>query len=268
MATGSVEWDAAGGSVSKGWADLPTVVRGTKLIRLQTIVEPAVLRRLWKGARRSEREIRLTRAPLVRDSSGGVAYDLDLNTTLENLRKSVLEGTYRPRPPLVIEATKSSLLRRRLFFLVPEDDLILDALVSAVRPSLLAMMSSWVNFGREDNPRKKDGTSEIQIGDFDYEGWWIRWLRYMGLLKVVAEDPRRFVLVSDITNFFGSVEIPLLRTRVAAVSSVDSRSIDLLIRSPGPVTASGALRTSCIRRASCRCQRCVSNLGTLLPFGA
>ena len=196
------------------------------LVSLETVLDPANLRRIWRGARKAEREIRLTKAPLVRDSTGGVAFDLELKRSLEGLRSSVLSGSYRPRPPFVVEATKTTLLRRRMFYLVTEDDLLLHALVNALRPSLLARMPKWVNFGWGDSP--EDGGKSKDQAEGGYDDWWTRWLKFMGALKVVSEDARDFVVISDVTDFFGSIELPLLRTRVDAVANVDNRSIDLL----------------------------------------
>lgn len=187
------------------------------MVSLDTILDPGNLRRVWKRARRDEREVRLTKAPLIRDSTGGMAFDLELKRCLEALRAGVLSGTYRPRPPTISEATKTTLLRRRMFYLAPEDNLLLHALVDALRPSLLAKMPDWVNFGR--------GGGRTTL---DYDDWWGKWLRFMGLLKIIDEDPREFVVISDVTDFFGSIELPRLRTRVEAAANVDNRSIDLL----------------------------------------
>ena len=48
-------------------------------IALETILEPAVLRRVWKDVRKRERGIHLTQIPLVRDSTGGIAFELSLS---------------------------------------------------------------------------------------------------------------------------------------------------------------------------------------------
>lgn len=194
-------------------------------VSLGTIADPAVLRRVWRDVRSHERQVHLTEALLVRDSTGGLAFDLSLQEALPYLRIRILDGSYRPHPPLVVEAAKSKLLRRRLSFLSVEDALILGALVQAVRPSLMKEMQEWVSFGRIDEDKKK---TNKRIVTLDYEGWWVKWLRYRKLLKVIEDDPNPLLVISDITNFFGSVDLSLLRSKVSGATSLDSEANDLL----------------------------------------
>ena len=195
-------------------------------IDLETIVEPAVLRRVWKGVRKREREVHITRIPLVRDSTGGIAFELSLGGVLQNLRLRLLDGTYRPHAPIIIEAAKSNLLHRRLSFLAFEDRLILGGLVKAATPSLIKNMPAWVSFGRLDQGKKK---SKEPGGDtFDYDGWWTRWLQYRKLLAVIEGDLNPLLVVSDITNFFGSIDLSLLRSKISGETILDEKANNLL----------------------------------------
>ena len=195
-------------------------------IDLETILEPAVLRKVWKDVRKRERGIHLTQIPLVRDSTGGIAFELSLSEVLENLRLRLLEGTYRPHAPIIIESAKSKLLHRRLSFLAFEDGLVLRSLVQAARASLMKKMPEWVSFGQLDQPKKK--SNEQEDISFDYEGWWTKWLRYRRLLKVIEEDPNPLLVVSDITNFFASIDLSLLRSKVSGETLLDEKAINLL----------------------------------------
>ncbi|HLC30233.1 MAG TPA: hypothetical protein VJM51_05585 [Dehalococcoidia bacterium] len=201
-------------------------------ISLETLVDPAMLRRVWKSIRNHDRQVHLTQAPLVKDATAGIAFELSLKEALSYLRVRILDGSYRPHPPLIIEAAKSKLLHRRLSFLSLEDALMLGVLVQAARPSLIAKMPEWVSFGRLDDtaqqttqPQKK---KKKQIVTMDYEGWWTRWLRYMKLLQVIEEDPNPFLVTSDVVNFFGSVDLSLLRGKVTGATSLDSIANDLM----------------------------------------
>ena len=195
-------------------------------VALETILEPAVLRKVWKDVRNRERRIHLTQIPLVRDSTGGIAFELSLSDVLENLRLRLLEGTYRPHAPIIIEAAKSKLLHRRLSFLAFEDGLVLGGLVQAARASLMRKMPEWVSFGQLDHPKKKSKKQEAIT--FDYEGWWTKWLRYRRLLKVIEGDPNPLLVVSDITNFFASIDLSLLRSKISGETFLDEKAINLL----------------------------------------
>src|SRR5438552_9510614 len=118
------------------------------MVDLVAIIEPAVTRRVWRKLVKATQEPHLTRAPIARDSTLGLAFQIGLVENLEHLRARVLDGTYQPRPPLILSGAKSPLLTRQLFFLLPEDEVLLTALVSAAHPSLTAGSPLWVSFGR------------------------------------------------------------------------------------------------------------------------
>lgn len=195
-------------------------------IELDTLTDPAILRRVWKGVRSRERKVHLTEIPLVRDSTGGVAFDLNLTDILLNLQRRLIDGTYRPHSPIIIESAKSRLLRRRLSFLFFEDAIILGSLVQAARPTLLAKSYNWVSFGRTD--RKQPSSKDEQTITLDYEDWWTKWLRHKDLVKLIEGDSNPFLVTSDITNFFGSIDLSLLRNKFSGVNSLDTRATNLL----------------------------------------
>ena len=195
-------------------------------IALETILEPAVLRKAWRDARKRERGIHLTQIPLVRDSTGGLAFELSLNDVLESVRRRLLDGTYRPHSPIITEAAKSKLLHRRLSSLAFEDALILGSLVQAARPSLIKKMPAWVSFGRIDQPKKNSKAPTEII--FDYESWWTKWLEFRNLLKVIEGDQNPLLVISDITNFFTSVDLSLLRSKFSSEAILDEPATNLL----------------------------------------
>ena len=170
--------------------------------------------------------MRLTDIPLVRDSTGGIAFELSLDDAVLNLQRRLGDGTYRPHPPVMIEGAKSELLHRRLSFLAFEDSLILGALVYTARPKLMENMDEWVSFGRSDpsNPRS---TTEEDVA-FGYVDWWNEWLKYRNLVKVIQDDPRPLLLTSDITNFFESIDLSLMRSKISSEGALSENAINLL----------------------------------------
>ena len=195
-------------------------------IGIETILEPAVLRKVWRDVRRQERQVHLTQIPLVRDSTGGIAFELSLSDVLQNLRLRVLDGTYRPHAPILVEVAKSNLLHRRLSFLAFEDRLILGGLVQAATASLMKNKPAWVSFGRLDHGKHK--SKEQENDSFDYESWWTKWLQYRKLVSVIEGDTNPLLVVSDITNFFGSIDLSLLRSKVSGETTLDAMSNNLL----------------------------------------
>ena len=184
------------------------------------------MRRVWRTVRSMERKVHLTEIPLVRDSTGGAAFDLNLADILVNLKRRISDGTYRPRPPIVVESAKSRLLRRRLSYLSFEDSIVLNTLVHAARPALMQQSYDWVSFGRIDKQLKKSQNRENIV--IDYEVWWDKFLRQRKLVQLIEEDANPLLVISDITNFFGSIDLSLLRNKIDSVQPLDAKSTNLL----------------------------------------
>ncbi len=195
-------------------------------IGFETVTDPDVMRRVWPTVRSLERKVHLTEIPLVRDSSSGAAFDLNLTDILVNVKRRISDGTYRPRPPIVVESAKSRLLRRRLSFLSFEDSIILSTLVQAARPSLLEKSHKWVSFGRTDQEQKSSQDQQSII--IDYEEWWPKFLRQRKIVQLIEGDTNRFLVISDVTDFFGSIDLSLLRNKFESVNALDTRSTNLL----------------------------------------
>ena len=195
-------------------------------IDLETVTDPQEMRRVWRIVRSQERKVHLTEISLVRDSTGGAAFDLNVSDILFNLKRRISDGTYRPRPPIVVESAKSRLLRRRLSYLSFEDSIILNALVHAARPSLLEGSYDWVNFGRLDKQQKRSRDRDNII--IDYEHWWDKFLRQRKLVQLIEGDVNPLLVISDITNFFGSIDLALLRNKFDSVQPLDAKSTNLL----------------------------------------
>lgn len=198
------------------------------MVTLEAILAPGFLNVVWKQLRRADRTTHLTSAPLVRDATGWLSLDLIRKEIFDYLRARVLDGSYRPHPPFIVEAAKSKLLRRRLFFLVPEDALLLEALVQALSGTLFANMVRWTSWGRPAEDNAQHTGKKRKQPEVDYEGWWSKWTRHRKLVSLIESDPSDMLVLSDITNFFGSIDLQLLRSRLENLSNLDRRATDLL----------------------------------------
>ena len=62
----------------------------------------------------------------------------------------------------------------------------------------------------------------------DYEDWWTKWLRYRMLLDLIEGDANPYLIISDITNFFGSIDLSLLRNKFSSVNPLTTKATNLL----------------------------------------
>jgi len=105
-----------------------------------------------------------------------------------------------------------------------ENQIVLNAICESLEPQLLKDFPKYVNYSRSRIKVIKD-PSEI-----DYESWFDRWLRHQNLLKkFVAEDSEyEFVVEADISNFFPSVNLRLLRQAILAKTEAEEKLLQLL----------------------------------------
>lgn len=214
------------------------------MITLSDILRPNVLRRVHKNIRKKTRSSHVTQALLVRGATLLAAAEYELDTTMRLLRLRGLDGSYRPQPPQIVEAAKAAGLRRPLTYLEHGDAILIRALCGAAQEGLLSEFPPWVSFGREDTAKGKAKGREDTWSTIasDYDGWFIKWLRYHKLLSVIAGDAREYVVTSDVANFFPTVDLLLLRERFNRANALDPPATDLvfyLIESIRSATPSG-----------------------------
>ena len=174
----------------------------------------------------------LARAPLDL-----VPMDWDINALLARLSSSIADGSYRPSGPQIVRSAKSSGLTRPLAILAAEDQLVYKVLVSLAESDLMRGMQEWTRFGRAD-ARDLDGDN------FSSESGWFRaWSRRQGHLWTITEN-HRWIVETDIANFFPSIQLPFLVAHVQALSRLDEGPVRLLCRILEDVAILPAFRKS------------------------
>lgn len=190
-------------------------------LSLAQIIEPGVLKSIWrKRVRKTYQSTRLPDFVLGHDPLEWVAFDFNLERTIDGLVREVLDGTYRPSPPEIVRNAKSVGLTRPLAFLAPRDQVLYRALVAAAEPALLARASGWARFGRADG--EDDG------GESPAESGWFRgWLRRQNQLWVMS-GTYDLLVETDVSNFFPSIEVRHVTNLVLERSRVDQPAASLL----------------------------------------
>lgn len=103
----------------------------------------------------------------------------------------------------------------------PRDALVYRAIVRLVESDLLRGLPSWVGFKRTDKAPGADDPVESL-------GWFERWMRHEGMLPNLLErDDIELVVQSDISNFFPSIRIEVIREHLASTTSLDATLVRL-----------------------------------------
>lgn len=163
------------------------------------------------------------REDLVRDPLDHLAYEINLEQNLKQLRHSILSHNYVPRRATIVRSAKRSGLTRPLSFLEIEDLLVLKCICDSLQSNLHKDFPEYVDFSRRLQ-------TAFPKGPGDYETWFEHWLRHQNkLTKLVATgDGWQFVVEADISNFFPSINHSLLRQTITTRANADENVINLL----------------------------------------
>lgn len=194
---------------------------------LQTVVSSAALNEAWK---RLLRRLRVTRFPdlvMLRDPLEWAAAELSWEAHREALISKVLSHRYRPQPAEELRAAKSKGLSRAMSYLSLDDQLLYLTLVQHTKSQLLALTEPWTRSGRQDSDDIED---DDETGG-DYSGvtksWFDRWLATQKTIaKILDECP--LIVETDISNFFPSIQLEVLRNRLAVAGTLDHAAVELL----------------------------------------
>lgn len=180
------------------------------------VLSAEALRSVWRAIKKSYRE------ELVRDPLDLLAFEANLDTNLKQLEFTIRSDKYRPTSTTVIRAAKRDGMTRPLSFLEITDVLVLKAITDSMQKVLHDGFPSCVGFAR--SRQKSFGTSAE-----DYETWIQAWLRHQAVVKDLLEQKGcNWVVESDISNFFPSVNHRLLHQLVAQRTGAEERLINLL----------------------------------------
>jgi hypothetical protein len=188
------------------------------LATLDSTVESALLKKIWRTARKSLRRTRLQELHLGKDPLEWLWFDWELDQSLSTLRRDVLAGTYRAAPPEVIRAAKTVGLTRPLSFLQPRELILYKAIVASGQVALLEGSPSWTRLGRFQ-PGDDDSPAE--------SGWFRSFLRRQGQVWRISQN-HAFVLETDIANFFPYVNLQAISAHVLSRTNLSPEVVRLL----------------------------------------
>ncbi len=159
---------------------------------------------------------------LIVDPLCETAFEAVLEAGIRELAWLVVSDRYRPMSPTIVRSAKGNGLTRPLSFLDISDMLVLKALVDALQPQLHDGFPSCVAFARSQR------SAFVEDPD-DYESWIQAWLRHQAVVRnFIGRRGCRFVVRSDIANFFPTINHRLLRQMISQSTRCDDSVINLL----------------------------------------
>lgn len=188
---------------------------------LADLADAQLLKFIWKKRLRTGlRKMPLKDFQLGHDPLELLAFDWEIDATIDQLVRDIATLEYRAGPAELIRAAKSVGLTRPLSFLNPRDLLVYITLISLLESQLLATMDSWVSFGRSQG-KGADADSHAE------SGWFRLWLRRQNQIWTITNNCK-WLVESDIANFFASLTITSIYDHVNNNAQIDQDAAGLL----------------------------------------
>mgnify|MGYP002395627616 FL=1 len=137
----------------------------------------------------------------------------------------ILSGTYKVSQPLIYRIEKKFGVCRHLVIPQPIDALVLQVLVEQVADKILSNQPSNNAFYSRD---KHNVTHPHKIEDYGFT-WRQKWKQ---LQKKIYNfhDGKNLIVVTDLSNYYDSIDVEELRKVFTSYSKIDEVLIDLLFR--------------------------------------
>lgn len=186
---------------------------------LNDAFSPSLLKTEWK--KRVKQQIR---KQLVFDAIEYRDIDAEISSTIERVRRDITSGDYIVRQPKRYLAEKSKGLCRQMTLIHPRDLLVLERLSRSIYFELKSKSPSKSAFFEPDDGNFSKGFKQE---DFEY-GSFESWKKFQKSVFGFA-DENKFIVITDVANFYDFVNFQHLRNIVASLASIRESLLDLLI---------------------------------------
>jgi hypothetical protein len=167
---------------------------------------------LWAAWKEVRTEVKNS---TVRDVVDFLDYDIDPDIWIVRLLNQIKNGSYEPQTPLRFTLAKSGGFKRRLTFPAIPDIVLFRAVANFVQKKAQRQQQPHVYYRRVDLKRAAAGAAQgtaqyrnrfASIYKFTSKQSFQNWREYEQYRKLlILRKIHRFIVVSDITNFFDSV---------------------------------------------------------------
>lgn len=153
----------------------------------------------------------------------------DFNYNIEDrvgmIRNEVLSGLYKVSQPLIYRIEKKYGVCRHLVIPQPDDALVLQTIVEYINEQILSNQPSENAFYSRDR-HNVSHPHEVPEYGFSRREQWI-----MMQKKIYHfHEEKNFIIVTDLANYFDSIDLDELRKVFTTYSKIDEVLIDLLFR--------------------------------------
>lgn len=185
------------------------------------------LRHVWnREISKQLRQLKFSAHNFSVDPLQGAVTARNLDDFIGQLSRDLKTGQYAPRRGVIIRSAKKHGITRPVCVLQPRDALVYKALVNLAERELLRGVPSWVAFQKKDKGTGPE--TEEEEDDAESIDWFERWIRHEGMLPNILErHDIEYVVQSDISNFFPSVRLDVIREHLSNNTTLDRTLVRL-----------------------------------------
>ena len=183
--------------------------------KLRAIFSPDNIERIWK------KKVKISmREQIVCDGIENFDFHLNIKTESKKLSQLILSGDYTPQKSQRILVEKSKGLCRQLVIPSMRDAIVLQCLSDALYSEIKDKAPTSKTFFEPKDQRFSSPPNGY--------GTFAAWLNFQKELFKFSKT-RKFIVVTDISNYYDSISYVHLRNAISSISGVDECVIDMLI---------------------------------------
>lgn len=187
---------------------------------LNAAFEKEIAKKIWRSTVRNQ-----LRSMEVKDLYDHYDFNFNIEDRIQAIKASLLDGSYSVGTPLIYKTEKKYGICRHMVIPQPEDALILQCLIEQISGSVLKKQPSKNAFYSRDKHNVKKPHEAMEYGLSFREQWKI-------LQKQIYNftDTFDYLVVTDLTNYFDSIDLRELRRVFVSYVEADEVVIDLIFR--------------------------------------
>lgn len=164
------------------------------------------------------------RGQVILDLHDYYDFHSNINDVADQIKQDVCQGKYTPQRPFSVRLEKAKGLTRRLTIPTPEDAIVLQNLSELLFNDLIKAQPSNAAYYSRSHAQKPHS---IELDDGGEYFWFPRWLEFSGK-RLNLTTAYTHLAITDIANYFDSIDFQQLRNVISAHTQVDEAITDFL----------------------------------------
>ncbi|HBN89395.1 MAG TPA: RNA-directed DNA polymerase, partial [Rheinheimera sp.] len=187
---------------------------------LNLVFDKTIATKIWRSTVRNQ-----LRGLDIKDLYDHYDFNYNIEDRIQAIKASMLDGSFSVGTPLIYKTEKKYGICRHMVIPQPEDALILQCLVEQVSSSVLKKQPSENAFYSRDKHNVKKPHQAVEYGLSFREQW-------KNLQKKIYNfaDTFEYIVVTDLTNYFDSIDLRELRRVFVSLVEADEVIVDLIFK--------------------------------------